>query len=149
MKPKIYLAGPGYELDYRYYCKNKYSEFFDLYDPMRDGEDEIYKKNGLTLQDALNDRSIITKDMARLIVEKDKQEIKQSDILLAYLNEPTFGTSMEIVFGYSCNKYIYTINPNKKWICDPWLSYHSNGLFETIDGCFNHLLEYKIGIRNK
>lgn len=64
------------------------------------------------------------------IVENDKKDIQQADIMLMSCPKPSVGTSMEIFYGYA-------LNANKRRICvlpegaavSPWLRYHATDIF--------------------
>lgn len=62
------------------------------------------------------------------IVRLDKQDILNSDIVLAKVDKPTFGTAMEICFAYE-NK-IPVILVSKIEDMSPWLKYHVDKIFE-------------------
>jgi hypothetical protein len=58
------------------------------------------------------------------IVEGDKTDIKNSDVILVLANVPSWGTAMEVFFASSLGKRIVCVcgkdNPS------PWLKYHSD-----------------------
>lgn len=71
----------------------------------------------------------------------DKREISESSILIAYIEKPTFGTTMEIFYAYSQQtKLVLIINPNKKYKHDPWLMHHSHKIFNNIHDCCWYIL---------
>lgn len=77
-----------------------------------------------------------------LDVLRDKKAISECDILVAYIQRPSFGTSMEIFYSYSLqSKYVVVINPNKKYYNDLWLRNHCHRMFSSVGACCKHLKE--------
>jgi hypothetical protein len=62
------------------------------------------------------------------IVEQDKADIEQSNILLMSCPKPSVGTSMEVYFGRFLHKRIICVLPEGAAV-SPWLSYHATELF--------------------
>jgi nucleoside 2-deoxyribosyltransferase len=61
------------------------------------------------------------------VVPIDKQLISQCNILVAYIEEVTFGTTMEIFYAHSfANKLVLVIDKWNKFSEDIWLKYHSH-----------------------
>jgi nucleoside 2-deoxyribosyltransferase len=113
--------------------------------------------NGFTLQDANSWRSEVESKLNGIakcrnplrgkqeklryeytdgeIVVRDKTDIRNSDIILAYLPErgigPTVGTTMEIMFAYTLGKPILFIGDWAK--DDIWMRYHVTKIFSTLD----------------
>lgn len=65
------------------------------------------------------------------IVVKDKYDIDLSDILLINATRPSWGTAMEVLYGYERNKINVSVVGNS--IISPWLRYHSAYLVKTFD----------------
>lgn len=122
-KKSIYLAGTVTLLDYRRYVNETYHNVFKINDP-------------LILVESLME---ITPTQ---IVEKDIELIDKSDLFVAYIEKPTFGTVMEIVYAYSNGKPIFVINPNLTLNREIWLRYHTTKLFDSIDECFGYINEH-------
>lgn len=123
----VYLAGHSGETEYREYTKRIYSQVLNLIDPM-----EIHEKD-------LN-RLIGKENLHTFIVRRDQKLILQSDILVAYISVgSTFGTTMEISYAKNNNIPVYIIDP-KYFREDPWLRYHSDKFFLSIDKCFESIL---------
>lgn len=59
------------------------------------------------------------------IVNFDKHDIQQSDIILVNCTKPSWGTAMEIMYAYTLNKFIvsFTGTPFKQ--VTPWIVVHS------------------------
>lgn len=66
----------------------------------------------------------------REIVDLDKIDVKNSDIILAYCPKPSVGTSMEIFMAWQLNKIVVVVAPEP---VNPWLRYHSTKVCETLD----------------
>lgn len=67
--------------------------------------------------------------IAAEIVELDKQDIDQCDVLLMNCPKPSVGTSMEVYYGWDSNKVVWCIIPEGSKP-SPWLSYHSTEIHE-------------------
>ena len=119
-KLRIYLAGHVPETAYREYCINNYGDEFDLFDPI----------------------SMVPEDQYYItIVEDDKEAIRKSDILIAFIEKASFGTSMETHYAYNLDIPVFIVNPNGQWIDDKWLKYHSKKMFRSLDECFSYIKE--------
>jgi nucleoside 2-deoxyribosyltransferase len=140
---KVYLAGYALEYDYRKICKEKYGKDFDLWDPIADAESKLYAELGIKAEDILSKKAILTRDQMKIIVELDKIKIEESDILVAYIERFSSGTSMEILHAWNLKKPVFIISPNKLAINSIWLEYHSNRIFLSIDECFNFLKGFR------
>lgn len=78
---------------------------------------------------------------ARQIVEDDKRDIAESDVVLAYLPKVSVGTSMEIIHAYATGKPVVTVVPPSAPM-SPWVLYHSTFVVEDLsDGV---LLAHKL-----
>jgi nucleoside 2-deoxyribosyltransferase len=66
----------------------------------------------------------INKD--KYLVTRDKATIEECDILIAYIEKITFGTTMEILHAFNNNKLIIIIDPNNDFKEDLWLNFHSH-----------------------
>ena len=65
------------------------------------------------------------------IVELDKQDILNSDVVLVRYVKPSVGTSMEILFAHLNNKPVVVwTDPNTP--ISPWLLYHSRFIAFTL-----------------
>jgi hypothetical protein len=118
----IYLAGHVSETEYRKYVHEKYCNLFKINDPL-----QLIKR-----------RSNITGDE---IVREDKRLIFNSNILVAYIQKPTFGTIMEVIYAFELGITVYVINPGYTFKDDIWLLYHTSKFFEDIDSCFSFINE--------
>lgn len=62
------------------------------------------------------------------IVENDKDDIDNSDVVLAYCPKPSVGTSMEVFYAWLEDKEVIVIVPPDAPV-SPWLRYHSSEVF--------------------
>lgn len=76
--------------------------------------------------------------IAKAIVEGDKTDIRGAEIILAYVPDPSAGTSMEILFGNERGKFIISVVPDLKKT-SPWISYHSDELYTTFEEAYASL----------
>jgi nucleoside 2-deoxyribosyltransferase len=103
-KPVIYLAGPitgckPHEIHgWRDTLKTKYADKFGFLDPTR-----RIKQSKQVSPDAF----------ARLIVEGDRQDIMQSDAVLAHFWKESIGTAMGVMAAYSYNKPVVVVLPDR------------------------------------
>ena len=82
------------------------------------------------------------------IIKNDKQHIQNSDILIAYIDRISIGTTMEIFYAHSLGKRVYVIDYNgKNKLCkNLWMAGHCDCIFTSVDECANHILDmmYKL-----
>jgi len=62
------------------------------------------------------------------IVELDKIDIENSDIILVNYDKPSVGTSMEILYAWERGKLVILVSEEKTKL-SPWLKYHSHRQF--------------------
>ena len=74
------------------------------------------------------------------IVHGDKEDIDKSQIILVDHQFPSDGTAMEIIYAWERGKTIITIVQGEY---SPWISYHSNILFETVNHAISYLKDIK------
>ena len=65
------------------------------------------------------------KGIKDLIVEGDKEDILNSEIIFAYVPSPSAGTSMEILFAHERGKMVISVVPDPRKT-SPWIHYHSD-----------------------
>lgn len=58
------------------------------------------------------------------IVELDKEDVEDSDFILANAPKPSVGTSMEVFYAWQLGKPVVTVVPQGQSV-SPWLRYHS------------------------
>jgi nucleoside 2-deoxyribosyltransferase len=129
----IYLAGYYRDLEYRKLVKSKYGHRFNFMDPMTITIDEVYDFIGEELSDIF-------------IVRRDKKMIDQCDILVAkieYVPEKQIqvGTIMEIMYAHMKGIPVFLVSSELDILNNPWLKFHSSGLFNSVDECFEFILK--------
>ena len=120
MIPKIYLAGANSEQKYRDYVKQQYGHLFDIKDPFVEVDHSLPPSS---------------------IVNDDLDLINECDILIAYIQKVTVGTTMEIFHAYNSGKKVYIITKPKLYK-DIWLSANSTEIYADIDVCMINALNY-------
>jgi nucleoside 2-deoxyribosyltransferase len=113
---KIYLAGSIEEKEYRKYVHDNYGHLFEIYDPLRMVDQESSE-----------------------LVNEDKLLITKSDCLVAYVERPSFGTPMEIIFAYERSIPVYVITT--KFVSSKWVKFHATKIFNNIEDCFLYLIK--------
>ncbi len=66
------------------------------------------------------------------IVEKDKEDVDNSDVIFVFHNKPSVGTSMEILYAFEKGKYVLTVHATGMPL-SPWILYHSSMVVKTIE----------------
>lgn len=137
---KIYLAGNALFTTYREYTKTQFGNRLRLIDPIQENGAVVDVEAGTVQIDCpVNE-----------LIENDKAMIINCDIFVAFVEESTFGTTMEILHAYNNNIPVYIIlgKDSHHRELDFWLSYHTTRFFlsddiliDGIDKCFNYILE--------
>jgi hypothetical protein len=69
------------------------------------------------------------------IIEKDKEDIDNSEIILVWIDKPSFGTAMEIMYANMNGQTVFVVN-NIGDALSPWVAYHATLVFNTLrDAC--------------
>jgi len=66
----------------------------------------------------------------REIVELDKIDVADADIILVNYDKPSVGTSMEILFAWQIGKRVIVVC-REDAVISPWLRYHAHHLCHT------------------
>jgi nucleoside 2-deoxyribosyltransferase len=66
----------------------------------------------------------------REIVDLDKRDVREVDVLVVMYTQPSVGTSMEIFYAWTIGKPVIVINESNKPI-SPWLRYHATAIVRT------------------
>jgi len=126
---KIYLCGPIKDLslteasEWRNNAKKAFENLFIYLDPMRrDFRDDEF-------------------DSRNEIVQLDKADIINADVLLVNATKPSWGTAMEIMFANKHHKIIIAFTGDETKNASPWLVYHSTRLFKTMNEAINYIFE--------
>lgn len=68
----------------------------------------------------------------REIVDLDKRDVRNADVLLVYYDRPSVGTSMEILYAWQLGKPVLVVcAPSTR--LSPWLIYHSTQIVNSLD----------------
>lgn len=59
-----------------------------------------------------------------VIVEGDKADIDQCDVVLAYCWQPSYGTAMELLYAWERGKRVIAVVPTGQPV-SPWVAYHA------------------------
>lgn len=70
-------------------------------------------------------------DSVREIVEFDKKDINDADVVLAYCWQASWGTAMEIFYAWEHGRTVVVVVPEGARV-SPWLRYHSNTVLSTL-----------------
>lgn len=135
----VYLAGHTKEFEYREYCKENYSSFFKLLDPIQKTKELL---NHINYDEYIKNNYCFNDSECNQTVDTDKELIEKSDVLVAYIQKPTFGTIMEIKHAYENDIPVHIINPELTYKDDIWLRYHSTYIHDSIDDCFSLLKQF-------
>jgi len=127
----IYLAGPiafctdAQACDWREYAKTNLKKPYiidtqrikcEFLDPMVRDYREHY-----------GDRTIDAE-----VVELDKRDIDQADVVFANITQPSAGTSMELLYSWERQKAIVTV-VEKQIEVSPWITYHSTKVVRSLE----------------
>lgn len=79
-----------------------------------------------------------------LMIARDKYEISNCNIFVAYIKRFTCGTSMEILHAFNQQTIpIIIVNPGLIYQNDLWLKYHSHVICENIQQCSEYVKDMK------
>jgi len=137
---RIYLCGPIYGISdkssvtWRELAENYFSgihknidgkkEYIQILNPLRRNfrDNELFSQNE--------------------IVQLDKADIINSDVLLVNGIKPGWGTAMEVLFGYEHHKIIVTFTGSILENTSPWLAFHSTRILETLDEAMKYIIKH-------
>jgi len=71
-------------------------------------------------------------DVAPEIIQLDKRDINNSDVLFANIIQYSAGTSMEILYAWERDKVVVCVVPHDA-VLSPWIVYHSTKLVHSLD----------------
>jgi nucleoside 2-deoxyribosyltransferase len=77
--------------------------------------------------------------IAAEIVENDKSDIDQCDIILVFYERPSIGTAMEVLYAFDRSKFIVVVNKSDRPI-SPWLLYHSHEVVSSLEDAITLIL---------
>jgi nucleoside 2-deoxyribosyltransferase len=73
------------------------------------------------------------------IVEFDKIDIANSDVILVNYDKPSVGTSMEVLLAFNAGKLVVVV-AKKGASVSPWLRYHSHAVLDSFDAALSFIL---------
>ena len=83
----------------------------------------------------------MTKEISKIIVEGDKKDIDDADIVLVCFEKESVGTSMEIIYAWERERYVYIVNLKTDKRTSPWMVYHSEGVYFSLDNAIDRIIE--------
>jgi hypothetical protein len=127
MKQTVYLAGPMAG------CDDKQAADW------RDNASAMLGKNYRILNPMVRDyRSGWVYGVDdRIIVEGDKNDIQNSDILLVNPWKISVGTSMEVLYAHACGKMIVVVGDLGSM--SPWMAYHASRIYTDVKTACDYL----------
>ena len=75
------------------------------------------------------------------IVNLDKKDIIDSDILLVNATKPSWGTAMEILFANEHNKIVIAFTGKNYKYTSPWVAYHCTRIVKNLDQAIEYINE--------
>lgn len=73
------------------------------------------------------------------IVQLDKNDIINSDILLVNGTKPSWGTAMEVLFAFEKHKIIVTFTGDSFGKTSPWVVFHSTRITKTLNEAIQYI----------
>jgi hypothetical protein len=72
------------------------------------------------------------------IVEFDKIDLMNSDIILVNYDKPSVGTSMEILYAFERGKFVIVVAAEGSRI-SPWMTYHSHAIVRSFADALRYI----------
>ena len=129
---KIYLCGPIYGL--------------------RDTERMEWRQQAIDLFGGWNDFKLLNPlrrnfrdtefQSQNEIVQLDKADIINADILLVNATKPGWGTAMEVLFGFIHHKVIVAFTNKRFNESSPWLGFHATRIEEDLEGACEYIMKH-------
>lgn len=94
---------------------------------------EKLEKAGLNVFDPQLNSSETGDAMIRTIVNRDIRRILTSDAIIVYGKHPSWGSAMEMVYARIFGSKVITIMPEDVRDVSPWILYHSDYIFGSIE----------------
>lgn len=128
-KRTIYLAGAiqNVSIDeanvWRNVADDRLNKYFKVLNPMR--------------------RNVINRTFQsdQEIIALDKDDINNSNIILANMNDQSIGTTMEIMYSYMKDKIVISYINKENNDISPWLRHHSAFVAKTLDQAINYIIK--------
>ena len=74
-------------------------------------------------------------------IEINEQIVDEVDLVVAYINQPTFGTIFEMSRAHQQGIPVYMIDATRMWADDPWVKHVALKIFDDIDECFQYIID--------
>lgn len=74
------------------------------------------------------------------IVDLDKRDVRNCDVVVASCPKPSVGTSMEVFYAWTLGKPVVAVVPDNAPV-SPWLRYHSTKIVQTFKDALQFLKE--------
>lgn len=76
--------------------------------------------------------------IATQIVEQDKRDIRDCDVVLVYFDAPSVGTAMEVLYAFTYSIPVAVVDAAGGRPLSPWLIYHAGKIFASLDEAIRH-----------
>lgn len=80
-------------------------------------------------------------DSVKEIVELDKIDVINSDVILVNYDKPSVGTSMEILYAFERGKLVVVVAKDGTRI-SPWMRYHSHAILNSFEDAIAHVARF-------
>jgi nucleoside 2-deoxyribosyltransferase len=80
-------------------------------------------------------------DSVKEIVELDKIDVIESDVILVNYDKPSVGTSMEILYAFERGKLVVVVAKDGTRI-SPWMRYHSHKIAPSFEAAMTYVREF-------
>jgi len=97
--------------------------------------------DGPTLDPMRRDYRGMEAESVRPIVEFDKIDVTNSDVILVNYDKPSVGTSMEVLHAWERGKLVVIVSKYGKQGLSPWLLYHSHGVCTSFEQALSYIKE--------
>ncbi|MFC1580087.1 ATP cone domain-containing protein [Thermodesulfobacteriota bacterium] len=131
-KLSIYLAGPitGLKLEeaqkWREDFKVKYRSLFDVYNPL----DRLPNYEGKSGQ-----------ELFAAIADGDRMDILSCDATLAYVDRPSMGTAMGIMYAFLSGRTVVIVRSKEEFALSEMLLYHAHKVCDKIDEAVDFIIK--------
>jgi len=100
----------------------------ELFNPFYDDDSRIEEMAEL---DNSEDKFNRNEESADYIVKRDLKNLADCDVLFTIIEEPSFGTCIEIANAILMRKKVWIVT--KKYLYHPWIKVYADKRFESID----------------
>lgn len=99
------------------------------------------KWEGKTLDPMRRDYRGKEDDSVKEIVELDKIDVIDSDVILVNYDKPSVGTSMEMLYAFERGKLVVVVAKDGTRI-SPWMRYHSHQILGSFESAIDFVREF-------